>query len=52
MAEVLANMALRRGDELQVPYAVLDEFHYYSDPARGWARGGCRCCSLHQTTFC
>jgi hypothetical protein len=36
-AEVLANMALRRGDELQLPYAVLDEFHFYADPARGWA---------------
>jgi len=36
-AEVLANMALRRGAALQVPYAVLDEFHFYSDPNRGWA---------------
>ncbi len=36
-AEVLANMALRQGAELQVPYAVLDEFHFYSDPSRGWA---------------
>jgi len=36
-AEVLANMALRRGDAMQLPYAVLDEFHFYSDPARGWA---------------
>jgi uncharacterized protein DUF3516/RAD3-like DEAD/DEAH box helicase len=36
-AEVLANMALRRGAALDVPYAVLDEFHYYSDPSRGWA---------------
>ncbi|HTO71075.1 MAG TPA: DUF3516 domain-containing protein [Myxococcota bacterium] len=36
-AEVLANMALRRGAALDVPYAVLDEFHFYSDPSRGWA---------------
>jgi Domain of unknown function (DUF3516)/DEAD/DEAH box helicase len=36
-AEVLANMALRRGDEMDLPYAVLDEFHFYADPARGWA---------------
>jgi hypothetical protein len=36
-AEVLANMALRQGSELQVPYAVLDEFHFYSDSQRGWA---------------
>src|SRR5258705_2065906 len=36
-AEVLAYMALRRGAGLQVPYAVLDEFHFYSDPSRGWA---------------
>ncbi len=36
-SEVLANMALRQGAELRVPYAVLDEFHFYSDPQRGWA---------------
>ncbi|HRW18166.1 MAG TPA: DUF3516 domain-containing protein [Dermatophilaceae bacterium] len=38
-AEVLANMALRQGrsgaglDGL----VVMDEFHYYADPQRGWA---------------
>ncbi|MGE0640896.1 MAG: DEAD/DEAH box helicase [Thermoanaerobaculia bacterium] len=36
-SEVLANMALRSGDRLEAPYAVLDEFHYYSDHERGWA---------------
>ena len=36
-AEVLANLALRLGDELVAPYVVMDEFHYYSDPDRGWA---------------
>jgi superfamily II RNA helicase len=36
-AEVLANMALRSGESLQVPYVVMDEFHYYADPARGVA---------------
>jgi superfamily II RNA helicase len=36
-AEVLANLALRRGPALDAPYAVLDEFHYYGDPDRGWA---------------
>jgi hypothetical protein len=36
-SEVLANMALRQGSALQVPYAVLDEFHFYSDSQRGWA---------------
>ncbi|MEO8275488.1 MAG: DUF3516 domain-containing protein, partial [Thermoanaerobaculia bacterium] len=36
-SEVLANMALRSGDRLDAPYAVLDEFHYYSDAERGWA---------------
>lgn len=34
-AEVLANMALRRGggqaEALDAPYVVMDEFHYYSD---------------------
>ena len=36
-AEVLANRALREGDRLAVPYVVMDEFHYYSDPERGVA---------------
>ena len=36
-AEVLSNMALRRGAELQAPYVVMDEFHYYADKERGVA---------------
>jgi len=36
-AEVLANMALRSGPLLDAPEVVMDEFHYYSDPERGWA---------------
>jgi len=36
-AEVLANMALRQGEGLDVPYVVMDEFHYYADRDRGWA---------------
>ncbi|MGH2901446.1 MAG: DEAD/DEAH box helicase, partial [Solirubrobacteraceae bacterium] len=36
-AEVLANMALRQGAALSVPYVVMDEFHYYSDAQRGMA---------------
>ncbi|MCY3971748.1 MAG: DUF3516 domain-containing protein [Acidobacteria bacterium] len=36
-AEVLANMALRRGAALPVDDVVMDEFHYYSDPERGVA---------------
>ena len=36
-AEVLANMALRRGEELDAPYVVMDEFHYYDDRDRGVA---------------
>jgi superfamily II RNA helicase len=35
--EVLASMALRSGEALDAPYAVLDEFHYYSDRERGAA---------------
>ena len=38
-AEVLANMALRQGATgagLDGPI-VMDEFHYYADPQRGWA---------------
>ncbi|MGN6761194.1 MAG: DEAD/DEAH box helicase [Leifsonia sp.] len=36
-AEILANLALRHGDETPVGQAVMDEFHFYSDPERGWA---------------
>ncbi len=36
-AEVLANMALRKGEALDAPYVVMDEFHYYADRDRGWA---------------
>ncbi|MEX1908543.1 DUF3516 domain-containing protein [Janibacter sp. Y6] len=36
-AEVLANMALREGRAADVGLVVMDEFHYYSEPERGWA---------------
>jgi len=36
-AEVLANLALRRGEDLDSPYVIMDEFHYYADRDRGWA---------------
>ncbi len=36
-AEVLANLALRKGSDLEAPYVVMDEFHYYADRDRGWA---------------
>ncbi len=36
-AEILANMALRRGAEAPVDQVVMDEFHFYADPDRGWA---------------
>jgi superfamily II DNA/RNA helicase len=36
-AEVLANLALRRGEDFDAQYVVMDEFHYYSDRDRGWA---------------
>ena len=36
-AEVLANLALRQGAGLDVGQVVMDEFHYYADPDRGWA---------------
>ena len=36
-AEVLANMALRRGAELDASFVVMDEFHYYGDAQRGAA---------------
>ena len=36
-AEILANQSLREGEELDVDTVVMDEFHYYADPQRGWA---------------
>ncbi|GAA3806370.1 DEAD/DEAH box helicase [Cellulomonas soli] len=36
-AEILANLALRDGDAADVGQVVMDEFHFYSDPQRGWA---------------
>ena len=36
-AEVLANIALRDGAEADVGQVVMDEFHFYADPERGWA---------------
>lgn len=36
-AEILANQALRSGADLDVGLVVMDEFHYYGDPQRGWA---------------
>lgn len=35
--EILANRALRDGRRAQVDLAVVDEFHFYGDPQRGWA---------------
>ncbi|NLD76750.1 MAG: DUF3516 domain-containing protein [Acidimicrobiales bacterium] len=36
-AEILANMALRDGRHAPVGQVVMDEFHYFADPDRGWA---------------
>jgi superfamily II RNA helicase len=36
-AEVLANHALRDGPDTPFDVVVMDEFHYYADPERGWA---------------
>ncbi|WP_240644192.1 DEAD/DEAH box helicase [Antribacter gilvus] len=42
-AEILANLALRRGDdraaadEDAITQVVMDEFHFYGDSQRGWA---------------
>ncbi|HZZ48279.1 MAG TPA: DUF3516 domain-containing protein [Pseudonocardia sp.] len=36
-AEVLANLALREGPGADVGQVVMDEFHFYGDPERGWA---------------
>ncbi len=34
-AEILANIALRDGDQADFESVVMDEFHYYGDPERG-----------------
>ncbi len=36
-AEILANIALREGKNADLGPVVMDEFHFYSDPQRGWA---------------
>ncbi len=36
-AEVLANIALREGSTADVGLVIMDEFHFYADPQRGWA---------------
>ncbi|WP_026924712.1 DEAD/DEAH box helicase [Glycomyces arizonensis] len=36
-AEILANLALREGPGLDCDSVVADEFHFYSEPDRGWA---------------
>ena len=37
-AEILANQALREGPASKVGCVVMDEFHFYADPDRGWAQ--------------
>ena len=34
---MLANIALREGSAADIGVVVMDEFHYYADPDRGWA---------------
>jgi superfamily II RNA helicase len=36
-AEVLANLALREGAQADVGVVIMDEFHFYAEPDRGWA---------------
>ncbi|WP_082614369.1 DEAD/DEAH box helicase [Mycobacterium sp. Root265] len=36
-AEILANIALREGADADIGLMVMDEFHFYGDPDRGWA---------------
>ncbi len=36
-AEVLAQIALRDGRHADVGQVVMDEFHFYAEPDRGWA---------------
>ncbi len=36
-AEILANRALRFGARTDADVVIMDEFHFYADPQRGWA---------------
>ncbi|MDQ4116110.1 MAG: DUF3516 domain-containing protein [Actinomycetota bacterium] len=36
-AEILANLALREGPSAEIGSVIMDEFHFYADPQRGWA---------------
>ncbi|WP_327191296.1 DEAD/DEAH box helicase [Streptomyces xinghaiensis] len=36
-AEVLASIALRDGRDADIGQVVMDEFHFYAEPDRGWA---------------
>ncbi|MFE5738520.1 DEAD/DEAH box helicase [Streptomyces celluloflavus] len=36
-AEVLASIALRDGKHADIGQVVMDEFHFYAEPDRGWA---------------
>ncbi|MGW0805891.1 DEAD/DEAH box helicase [Nonomuraea sp. NPDC002799] len=36
-AEILANVALRDGAAADIGQVVMDEFHFYAEPDRGWA---------------
>jgi superfamily II RNA helicase len=36
-AEILANMVLRHGPDAGADVVIMDEFHFYADPDRGWA---------------
>jgi superfamily II RNA helicase len=36
-AEILANLALRTGADTEAGLVVMDEFHFYAEPDRGWA---------------
>jgi len=36
-AEIVANLTLRQGADLEAGLVIMDEFHYYAEPERGWA---------------
>lgn len=36
-AEILANLVLRNGPRAGADVVVMDEFHFYAEPDRGWA---------------
>jgi superfamily II RNA helicase len=50
-AEILANIALTRGEHADVAAVIMDEFHYYPTPSAA-TPGRCRCSRCRSRASC